>query len=596
MRELNNNNQVVLKELITLVGKDIPKVSNLNGGVFGYVSSSATIIGLSLCSSNLTELPESIGFLSSLKELNLSNSLELRKLPKSFLRLKSLTSLDISFCKIEHYPRKYLFSMIQSMDNLEYINLSGCSIKSDVLTKINNVMHTKFEDISINPEKIVQDLRSSKISEKNAVDALIHMLENYNSSYIRVRAIEILNTLSLDKGYLFDLFKQLFLSDKKLLVRATVGKVLSSKFLSKAIDLMAEAVERETHSLVYSSIFHHIKYDERDLMCALKKKIIEAYASFHDISPKEIEFFLDFYYLLLKKRKTNYVLKLLENPPSYPRSYTPFARGFGNAPLSQYLNYTENEGNRVYIRNKHIIFLDLGGYGLAKIPESIRLLSKLRYLSLDYNELKSLPKSIGHLKNLYELNLRYNNLTDLPKSLEKLTNLKSLLLSGNKFLTVPKIISKLGKLKILDLNNMSLASISGDVLKIAEKFYAPYYVNEGVVPEEAIILGLCEILIGKTEYEYKSYFEKVWGEEGILWYGCPKFSYVLNENGNITLLGLGMGQGVADINHRIFRCPEEVCDLPKLEGLYLCGGWCEPELELIKEFNKKQTERGKQKL
>jgi len=76
-----------------------------------------------------------------------------------------------------------------------------------------------------------------------------------------------------------------------------------------------------------------------------------------------------------------------------------------------------------------------------------------------------------------------------------------------------------------------------------------------------------------------------------LWYGCPEFSYVMNENGNITLLGLGMGQGIEYINHQFFCCPEEVCDLSSLEGLYLHGSWYEPNIASIRRFNFNQSKR-----
>ena len=237
--------------------------------------------------------------------------------------------------------------------------------------------------------------------------------------------------------------------------------------------------------------------------------------------------------------------------------------------------------------------MNLGGYALTQIPRSISLLLKLRYLSLGFNDFKSLPTSIGGLKNLYELNLRYNHLTDLSRFLRNLPKLRSLLLSGNPISKTPPIISELEALKILDLNNISITSVSDSIRKIAEMYYAPYYINQGVDAHDAAILGLCEIFIGKTELIHNHYFEKEISKDGILWYGCPKFSYVLNESGNITLLGLSMGQGIIEPNFQTLRCPEEICDLPKLEELWLRGTCYKPDLESIRDFNKRQSERYK---
>ena len=100
MEKLVKTDKEVIKKLINLMGEDIPKVSNLKNRPICYASKNSKVTGLSLCHSNLIELPKYIGFLTSLKKLNLSKSSELRELPNSFLILKSLTSLDISFCKI----------------------------------------------------------------------------------------------------------------------------------------------------------------------------------------------------------------------------------------------------------------------------------------------------------------------------------------------------------------------------------------------------------------------------------------------------------------------------------------------------------------
>ncbi len=58
---------------------DIPKVSELEQNNMGYVVKGEHIVGLSLSSSDISYIAESIEYLSSLKVLNLSECKSLKK-------------------------------------------------------------------------------------------------------------------------------------------------------------------------------------------------------------------------------------------------------------------------------------------------------------------------------------------------------------------------------------------------------------------------------------------------------------------------------------------------------------------------------------
>ena len=74
------------------------------------------------------------------------------------------------------------------------------------------------------------------------------------------------------------------------------------------------------------------------------------------------------------------------------------------------------------------------------IPESIGLISKLKYLELGGNHLNKLPESIKNLKNLRELHLGFNLLKNLPDWLADLPKLRRLEVSNNPLQTVPKCV------------------------------------------------------------------------------------------------------------------------------------------------------------
>ena len=112
-----------------------------------------------------------------------------------------------------------------------------------------------------------------------------------------------------------------------------------------------------------------------------------------------------------------------------------------NFPLNTYKPYFMTKKGCMYR-------LNLGGYGLEKIPDSINLLSNLNYLNLSYNKLESIPDSIGSLFKLRYLNLAHNRLISVPNSINSLSRLKYFNLSFNPIRPISKSLLKLVKQKI----------------------------------------------------------------------------------------------------------------------------------------------------
>ena len=90
--------------------------------------------------------------------------------------------------------------------------------------------------------------------------------------------------------------------------------------------------------------------------------------------------------------------------------------------------------------------------GINKIPKEIEVLTNLKELDLEKNNISEIPKEIGKLKNLKVLNLDSNNISKIPKEIGNLSNLTRLQLQGNWITKIPEELDKLPKLELLDIS------------------------------------------------------------------------------------------------------------------------------------------------
>ncbi len=84
----------VLIELERLIGEPIPAIEFINTFSFGFRTKNETVVSLGLSRKGLTDLPSSIGNLSSLQDIRLFHN-QLKTLPDSFGDLKSLKFLNL---------------------------------------------------------------------------------------------------------------------------------------------------------------------------------------------------------------------------------------------------------------------------------------------------------------------------------------------------------------------------------------------------------------------------------------------------------------------------------------------------------------------
>ncbi|XP_069793324.1 nischarin isoform X4 [Narcine bancroftii] len=101
--------------------------------------------------------------------------------------------------------------------------------------------------------------------------------------------------------------------------------------------------------------------------------------------------------------------------------------------------------------------LDMSHNRISNIDESVRLIPKVEFLDLSYNEITTM-ENLQHLYNLIHLDLSFNMLTLLQGVHTKLGNIKTLNLSGNQLESLSGL-NKLYSLVNLDLSNNKVSQI-----------------------------------------------------------------------------------------------------------------------------------------
>lgn len=103
-----------------------------------------------------------------------------------------------------------------------------------------------------------------------------------------------------------------------------------------------------------------------------------------------------------------------------------------------------------------VIILELTGYNLTKLPESIGKCSQLQVLRCSDNQLTSLPETLGNCSQLEYLYCINNQMTELPKTLGNCSKLIDLDCSDNQLSQLPDSLGNCNQLEILKCFNNHL--------------------------------------------------------------------------------------------------------------------------------------------
>lgn len=114
---------------------------------------------------------------------------------------------------------------------------------------------------------------------------------------------------------------------------------------------------------------------------------------------------------------------------------------------------------------------------LARLPDSLCELTRLRHLSCDSNKIVILPDNLGCLNALETIDASHNRLRYLPESIKDITGLKHLVVSDNDIKDLPGWISNMKEVVLLDFSaNAIPKSVSIECKKRLKKAN-PYVVE-----------------------------------------------------------------------------------------------------------------------
>ncbi|XP_027857764.1 nischarin isoform X2 [Xiphophorus couchianus] len=106
---------------------------------------------------------------------------------------------------------------------------------------------------------------------------------------------------------------------------------------------------------------------------------------------------------------------------------------------------------------RHLTTLDMSHNRIGAVDDSVKLIPKVEFLDLSYNQLSSV-ENLQHLYSLVHVDLSYNRLRSLEAAHTRLGNIKTLSLAGNQLETLSGL-SKLYSLVNLDLSHNQLAQL-----------------------------------------------------------------------------------------------------------------------------------------
>ena len=113
-----------------------------------------------------------------------------------------------------------------------------------------------------------------------------------------------------------------------------------------------------------------------------------------------------------------------------------------------------------------LLYLDLSGTMIHRLPDSIGNLRNLLSLSLRNTAITHLPESIGELSNLQSFDLNRTDLEEVPDSIGKLHNLRDLTLRKTFITELPESISGLTGLQWLDLRLTQLTKLPDGIREL----------------------------------------------------------------------------------------------------------------------------------
>jgi hypothetical protein len=290
--------------------------------------------------------------------------------PKKWKRLKYL---DLSYCNCENINESSLY-ILYSVGNLKLVNLIGNLFSEKTIAKYKGMFPFIIEPSDIFPNKIYDDIIKNNIAKADALDRLINLIEFSNSNYIRAECINIFSKLAIKDNMIFELVKNVLLSDEDQIVRTAAVLYIAKFYKYDCIDLLKYVIQNENAVKVIKTIFDSLGFLFIKDSKILLDEILYRFAQIYKITKEDIPFFIELEFELLKEFS-------FEFSDHYYQYSTPILYNITDTYFNDGLKW-------IAVRNRHVIGLQLRNYirCLNKIPKSLIYLSKLKYLCLSENK------------------------------------------------------------------------------------------------------------------------------------------------------------------------------------------------------------------
>lgn len=278
----------------------------------------------------------------------------------------------------------------------------------------------------------------------------------------------------------------------------------NKEFEQKLLNIIKNVIQNENYVYILNHIVDATKQINETLLSVVSDEIIKKYVLFYDIVPEEAKFIVD--------------LDYLDPSYSFTRKKIQFAKRYKDRIVAHSKKEFFHDDRYYLIKQNHIIGLKFAKK-IDKIPESIQTLKNLKYL------------------HIY---------------------------TGRRKFTLPTFMEMLLKLKYLKIYSKYQLEIPKQVRERVQQNFAKTYLQDGVCPDDAIILAGMEIF----GWSLRNLEKCEIFEEDPKWYKLADYDvwdYRLDENGCVIEIYIRPWEGRPSLGFFL----KEFCYFKKLEILEL---------------------------
>ena len=508
-----------------------------------------------------------------------------QKIDAKFINTYKNIRSDLIKIEEHTYWKDIIFFISQLLVDINQVN--------DILLKYINTEDKQFQKlvciIASNISNVVEyfqkieEILNDHIYTSDQLRKIVKLKDLNTFNIILAQMNEYIEKKRLESDFIFEFLKITIMSNSPL-VRGTALKTLMNIYPVKSIPLLRIWVEKEHSIFVARKIWKHLEesnYEDHHQLSTILLDKISKYN--YNLDPNEVKFLLDwedelfeFQFPCIQLQLNMEYDDLLKKYPPYinfEKGYSGILFDWKSYPTTIHYTYIKLSqlnpgGEETSIYNGHISGLILRD--VNKIPDTIGYLSKLKFLSIEWCE----------------------NLTELPESFKNLINLRYLYFHETGLTELPEFIASLPKLRYLGLNGISLGKIPQLAKIKARKYHSRKYIKESMKKEDAYVLGILEILVGRhidnvrkkviedmislalmpsfADLKSKISNEKYIKSEMERYFTDAHGTnfYKINEEGYVTGISLTSYEGSVSIKH----IPEEIGNLKHIEELVISTG------------------------